>query len=106
MERLLRPEGFALQMFSSARDFLDSEYRPEKACLIVDLEVTGMAALEFKKALLEKGLPHSIIVTTFSEGLKAPEVVRGLGAFAYFRKPVDGHALIDTINLAILKVTQ
>jgi len=86
--------------FSSAREFLDADCPRHNACIVIDLEISGMDALEFKTALLARGLSIPMIVTTSLEELQALDAVRDLGAVAYFRKPVDRHALIDTIRWA------
>jgi CheY-like chemotaxis protein len=48
MRRLIRSFGLMVEAFASGREFLDSGYLTEAACLVLDLRMPGMDGLEHR----------------------------------------------------------
>jgi FixJ family two-component response regulator len=67
-------------------------------CIILDLHMTGMSGFDVLRnlSLREKKVP--VIVVSAFDDAQNRERARECGARAFFRKPVDDQALIDTIN--------
>jgi FixJ family two-component response regulator len=98
---LLQSAGFHVQVFSSADEFLEWEVLSDNSCIILDMRMPGISGLEFLKKLASRSnKPHVIVVSAYDDG-QTLEIATELGAIAFFRKPVDGQALIDTILWAI-----
>jgi two-component system, LuxR family, response regulator FixJ len=101
LEMLLIASGMRVETFERAEDFLKCELGKEEACLVCDVRMPGMNGLELHQKLIERGIKLPVIFIT---GYDTPETRRQagkIGAFGYFRKPVDDQALLDAIQLAL-----
>ena len=101
MGRFLQSAGFRVKTFSSGKAFLDSEFQKDNACLIVDVKMPEMNGLELYQKLLDQGIHLPVIFITAYDTVDIRKKAHSLGAASYFRKPVDGQALIDSIHWAI-----
>ena len=84
--------------FATGGEFLEDleTFRPD--CLVVDLHMPFMSGFE----ILERLHGHlPAVVITGQDSPEAEMRSSGAGAAAYLRKPVNDHALIDAIHLAI-----
>jgi FixJ family two-component response regulator len=101
LEMLLIASDMRVETFERAEDLLKCELRKEQVCLVTDVRMTGMNGLELHQKLIERGFKLPVIFIT---GYDTPETrieVSKIGAFGYFRKPVDDQALLDAIQLAL-----
>ena len=102
LQRLLRSAGFDVKAFSSAEEFLQSGNLDEKrACIIMDIRMPGLTGFDLQEKLASKGIRIPVITVSAFDDAATRERARKLGATAFFRKPVDGEALIDAIHWAI-----
>jgi FixJ family two-component response regulator len=101
MKRLLRSAGLEVVTFASARDFLDSDYRRENVCLIVDIQMPDLSGLDLKRELLKAGSTIPVIFITAFDSAAVRQQARQVQAAGYFRKPVDDRALLDAIDWAL-----
>ena len=97
----MRSVGYAVEVFSSATDFLASPRLSETACLIADVHMPAMTGLELYRRLIQAG--HSIptiIVTAYPNDV---DRVRALsdGVICYLGKPVDEQHLIRRLRVAL-----
>ena len=101
LRRLIRSVGFAVQAFSSAEQFLNSEQFRETRCLILDVKLPGMDGLELQHQLIANWCEIPVIFIT-AHGDKAARV-RALrnGALEYLFKPFSEEALIDAIHMSL-----
>lgn len=103
MERLIRSAGMEVQTFASAHEFLDFESVNQTACMIVDITLQGMSGLELQKELRTRGSDLPVIFITGFDSPETREQAKKAGAAGYFRKPLDGQALLDTIKWALAR---
>src|SRR5262245_64636741 len=61
---LLQQVGFAVQAFSSAEAFLDSEAANETSCLILDVGLPGMSGPDLQQELIRRGKSIPIVFIT------------------------------------------
>ena len=102
LQRLLRSAGLDVKAFSSAEEFLQSGNLDEKgACIILDIRMPGLTGFDLQEKLASKGIRIPVITVSAFDDAATRERARKLGATAFFRKPVDGEALIDAIHWAI-----
>lgn len=96
--RLLRWSGFRAEAFSSAEDFLRSEFLARTACLLLDVRMPGMDGLELQQRLTETG--QRIPIVFLSARASEEEEKRALraGAVGFLRKPVSKDALLSAIQ--------
>ena len=101
---LLMEFGFAVQAFSSAEAFIDSEAMNETKCLVLDVGLPGMSGPDLQLELTRRGLAIPIVFITAraDEGVR-PRVLE-LGAVACLFKPFSATALLEALNVA-LRVT-
>lgn len=100
LERLLIAAGIRVRAFASADAFLAAGQPMEGACIILDVMMHGLSGLDLCRALKERGVRAGFIFVTAHDTPLARQQARDAGAIAYFRKPVDGRALIDAIEWA------
>ena len=102
LRRLLRSAGLDVEAFSSAGEFLQSGNFGEKGtCIILDIRMPGMTGFDLQEKLASMGIRIPVIVISAFDDAETRERARKLGATAFFRKPVDGQALIDAIHWAM-----
>ena len=102
LQRLLRSAGFDVKAFSSAEEFLQSGNLDEKgACIILDIRMPGLTGFDLQEKLVSNGIRTPVITVSAFDDAATREGARKLGATAFFRKPVDGEALIDAIHWAM-----
>ena len=101
MKRLISSMGINAQTFASGREFLDSDFREQKACLIVDVKMPGMSGIELQKKLVAKGSKLPVVFITAFDTDELRTEAKKTGAAGYFRKPVDDQALLDSIQWAL-----
>jgi two-component system, LuxR family, response regulator FixJ len=98
---LLQSADFDVQTFSSAEEFLETANLVDDSCIVLDVCMPGMSGLDLQKELaLRRNVPP-IIVVSARDDTPTQGLARELGAVAFFRKPVDDQALLDTISWAI-----
>jgi FixJ family two-component response regulator len=102
LQRLLRSAGLDVKAFSSAEEFLQSANLGEKgACIILDIRMPGLTGFDLQEKLASKAIRIPVITVSAFDDAATRERARKLGATAFFRKPVDGEALIDAIHWAM-----
>jgi FixJ family two-component response regulator len=99
--RLVRSLGHRAAVFSSAEEFLQSDRVRDSACLITDLQLSGMSGAGLQDRLIADGCQTPIIFMTayFDEKIRA-RVMRA-GAFGFLRKPFADDSLIESLDKAL-----
>src|SRR5690348_3192815 len=65
LARLIKSRGFKVQTFSSAREFLDSDWRSRgTACLVLDVRMPGLSGLDLQHELQVANASLPIIFIT------------------------------------------
>jgi FixJ family two-component response regulator len=87
-----------IKAYASAREFLDDKSIQEGEILILDIHMPGMNGFELLEELKSKGIKLNVIILTAFDDAANREQAQKYGVKAFFRKPVDSEALIDTIK--------
>jgi two-component system response regulator FixJ len=87
--------------YASGAAFLDAAGDGEPDCVVLDLHMSQTTGFEVQAQLVERGRSTPVIVITGGDNPEAQSRALRLGAKGYFRKPVDGETLLDTIDAAI-----
>jgi FixJ family two-component response regulator len=98
LARLLRKAGHEVRDFSSVRDFFDELEPVMSGCLVLDARMPGISSDEVVAELKRRSLDISIIVVTGDDDSETWEKAKLMRATGFFRKPVDGPALLDAIS--------
>jgi len=98
---LLREFGFVVQAFSSAEQFLASEFVLETRCLILDIAMPGMSGPELCRELeaRHQAIPVIFITAQTDQALRSRMIDQG--AIDCLRKPFDESELIVALKIAL-----
>jgi len=95
---LLREFGYSAKAFSSAEEFLASEYVDKTQCLIADIAMPGMSGPELQSELKRRKSRVPIIFITAHGLEKVRADLMERGAVACLPKPFSDEALLEALN--------
>ncbi|MGY3609645.1 MULTISPECIES: response regulator transcription factor [unclassified Bradyrhizobium] len=101
LARLFYSVQLRVEVFASAREFLQSE-RPEvPGCLVLDIRLPGLSGLDFQAALEQADVRIPIVFITGHGDI--PMSVRAMkaGAVDFLTKPFRDQDLLDAVAAAI-----
>ena len=101
LRRLMRSVGFAVNVFASAEEFLDSDRLRNTNCLILDVHLPGMNGLELQRHMATSHSEIPIIFITSYEDDEVRARALNAGAVDYFLKPFNDEDLLDAIDVAL-----
>ena len=101
LARLMRAAGYDVRDFASAKDFLDALGSEASGCLVLDARMSGISNEEVLEELKARHIHLPIIVVTGDDDSKTRQKAQKMKAAGFFRKPVDGPALLDAIKWAL-----
>jgi FixJ family two-component response regulator len=101
LHRLIQSNGYTVESFASASNFLDALIRYRPACLVLDVHLNG-SGFELQERLAADGMKIPIIFITAAQDDASTRCrVEKSGAAAHLWKPVDEQALLHAIRRAI-----
>ena len=99
--RLIKSYGFPVETFASSEDFLSSGRLHETACLVLDVQMSGLNGLELQSRLITDGHQVPIIfITAFNDENARAQALKA-GALGYLVKPFEEADLLTAINVAL-----
>ena len=101
LQDLIESEGMSTLCYDSAEQFLDSEDRHKAACLIADIRMPGMSGIEVQAKLKAERCRIPIIFITARGDIPSTVSAMKGGAIDFFTKPIDGTALLNSIEKAL-----
>jgi FixJ family two-component response regulator len=101
LERLIRSARLDAETFPTGDEFLETlpDHTPD--CLVLDLHMPKVDGFQVQAWLARAKVQIPVIVITGHDTPEAQARALKGGAVAYFRKPVDGDALLDAISAAL-----
>ena len=97
---LLRELGFVVQAFSSAEEFLASDYVGQTRCLILDVAMPGMSGPDLQRDLTLRRYDIPIVFITAQGDETARSHLLKQGAVECLSKPFSDAALLTALNAA------
>ena len=98
---LLRELGFAARTFSSAEEFLASDFIGQTKCLVLDIAMPGMTGPDLQQELTRRRQEIPIIfITAHADETVRPRMIER-GAVECLLKPFSETALLEALNAAI-----
>jgi FixJ family two-component response regulator len=98
--RLFRGAGFEPHGFDSAEQFLATPSRRSFACLLVDIQLSGMSGLDLQRQLQAEGSALPLIfITAHDDAASRAEAIRQ-GCSGFFYKTDPGPLIIDALRRA------
>src|SRR5215470_2253982 len=97
---LLESHGFNVVSFPAANEFLKYTRTDEFSCLILDLHLPDGSGLDLQRQLSNTATPPIIFISGKGD---IPTSVRAIkaGAIEFLTKPVDGDALVASVQAAL-----
>lgn len=101
LARLLRTAGYIVHSFSTTGSFLKFIESENRGCILLDARMPGFSTSELKEKLSMYSQQLAIIFVTADDDYETRKKAKELNAVGFFRKPVDGTALLDAIEWAL-----
>ena len=101
LELLIRTEGWRVETFSSAQEFLDRPRAVVPSCLVLDVSLPGLNGLDLQERVAQERTDMPIIFITGYGNV--PMTVRAMkaGAVEFLTKPFGDDVLLDAIRHAL-----
>lgn len=103
---LLAAFGFKADSYSSAEQFLGSACVLNVRCIITDVEMRPMSGLDLLLHLKKVNSTIPVIVITGKPSGRSEDFYLEKGAAGFFRKPVNGDALLELVNTVCADISQ
>src|SRR5262245_36823041 len=97
---LLKEFGYAVQAFSSAEEFLASDYVGQTRCLILDVAMPGMSGPDLQRELTLRRREIPIVFITARGDESVRRCLLEQGAVECLFKPFSDTALLGALNAA------
>jgi len=98
---LLRECGFAVRAFSSAEEFLASDYLGQTRCLVLDVAMPGMSGPDLQQELARRRQEIPIVFITAHRDEDVRPRLLERGAVECLFKPFSETAILDALDTAL-----
>ena len=100
---LLKVQGFKVQTFMRAADFLAFKHLKLPSCLVLDIQLPDINGLLLQKVMERRGISIPIVFITGHGDI--PMSVKGIkaGAIDFLPKPFTKKKLLEAVMLAIVR---
>ena len=95
---LLASSGYQAEGYGSAEEFLDTGGLQRNSCVITDVEMRQMSGLGLLQHIKSTMAPLPVVIITGKPSENSELFYLEKGAAGFFRKPVDGDALVDLLK--------
>ena len=99
--RLLSKAGYEVSQFTSLNDFMDAIKPGVSGCIVLDSRILELSKKDLQAEFKNHGVNLTFIIISADDDLKSRQRAHEMNAAGFFRKPIDGVALIDAIDWAI-----
>src|ERR1700740_3486982 len=95
---LLASCGYKAEGYSSAEQFLGTDGLSRTSCIITDVEMRQMSGLGLLHHVQNVNSPVPVVIITGKPSENSEAFYLDRGAVGFFRKPIDGDALVDLLK--------
>ena len=95
---LLASFGYKAESYKSAEQFLASGTLSQTSCIVTDVEMRQMSGLGLLQYLKDNNCAVPVIIITGKPSARSETFYLESGAVGFFRKPVDGDALVELVG--------
>ncbi len=95
---LLSSFGYRPESYNSAEQFLESGKLSRISCIVTDVEMRQMSGLGLLQFLKNQNCAVPVIIITGKPSARSEAFYLESGAVGFFRKPIDGDALVELIG--------
>jgi FixJ family two-component response regulator len=101
LRRAFEGEGFQVETWSSAYDFLQQHDPELHGCVIADVAMPGLDGLQLQERLTLEGLARPIVFITGRGSIAMSVRAMKAGAVSFLTKPVRFERLLAEVRLAL-----
>ena len=101
LSRLLQSVGLRVEVFSSARQFLDHDLPDTPSFVVLDVRMPRMSGLDLQQEMTEREVAIPIVFITGHGDINMAVQAMKDGAVDFLPKPFNDQDLIDAINRAL-----
>jgi FixJ family two-component response regulator len=101
LARMLRADGWRVDTFESAEDFLTHHDPAAGACLVLDVSMPGLDGLALQQRLADTGRTMPIVFLTGHGDIPMTVQAMKAGAADFLTKPVSAEDLLAAVRKAI-----
>src|SRR5215469_11253657 len=98
---LLRTAGYSVEVFASARSFLEGYNPRRRGCLLLDVRMPEMTGPELQQQLNVRGWRIPVIFITGHGTVPLAIAAMKAGAFDFVEKPLHEDTLLESIERAV-----
>ena len=95
---LLASCGYQAEGYCSAEEFIEAGGLQKSSCVITDVEMRQMSGLGLLQHIKSTKIPLPVVIITGKPSENSESFYLERGAVGFFRKPVDGDALVDLLK--------
>jgi two-component system response regulator FixJ len=99
--RLLSNAGYNVSQFTSLNDFIDVIKPGLSGCILLDSTTLELSEMDLKAEFKKHGVCLPFFIISADDDSKIKQRAHKMKAAGFFRKPIDGLALVDSIDWAI-----
>jgi FixJ family two-component response regulator len=103
LANLLEIEGYSVESFVSAAEFLIRAPNVGPACLVLDVRLPGLDGLALQRQLTERGRMEQIVFITGYGDIPMGIQAMKRGAVDFLPKPFEDEALLNAVAQAIAR---
>jgi FixJ family two-component response regulator len=103
LARLVTTAGYRVEVFASAREFLERPRSEDLCCLVLDVRMPGLTGLELQEALAVAGDRMSIVFVSGHGDVVGSVKAMKRGAVDFLTKPVDARELLGAIERGVAR---
>ena len=102
LDGLFRSVGFAVKVFVSAEEFLNSDHHGDTDCLLLDVRLPGMNGIDLHRHLIANHcqIPVIFITAHGSEEMLRSQALKN-GAVDYLIKPLSEDTVLNAVHKAL-----
>lgn len=100
-DSLIRSFGYVVHTFASAEEFLRSDRLNDFACIMADVQMSGMSGVQLQDHLRSQDYSVPFIFFTAFPDEQARAQALAAGAICYLTKPFGGDSLIQCLEEAV-----
>ncbi len=97
LSRLLASLGYGVELYVSAKEFLDAAKGSKASGLIVDIQLGESCGIELAHKLADAGFTIPIIFMTANDNASVRARVTAIGGVAFIVKPFSADTLIEAL---------
>jgi RNA polymerase sigma factor (sigma-70 family) len=101
IKRLVESEGFRVELFESAPEFLQAKRPDVPSCLILDVRLRGVSGLDFQQELAKANIHIPIVFLNGHGDIPMSVQAMKAGAVEFLTKPPRDQDLLDAIQIAL-----